>query len=108
MNKAAPTMSDSTVLRASNLSKTYQEGNLRTEVLGNLSFTLQRGETLAIVGASGSGKSTLLHILGGLDTPSTGEVEVAGQRMSALSDRARGELRNRALGFIYQLSLIHI
>lgn len=95
-------MSDITVLRASNLAKTYQEGSLRTEVLVNLNFSLQRGETLAIVGASGSGKSTLLHILGGLDTPSSGEVEVAGQRMSALSDRARGELRNRALGFIYQ------
>lgn len=90
------------VLRASGVAKTYQEGKLRTDVLADVSFELKRGETLAIVGASGSGKSTLLHVLGGLDTPSAGEIDVAGQRMSALSDRARGELRNRALGFIYQ------
>ncbi len=90
------------VLRARGVAKVYAEGNLRTEVLQSVDFALRRGETLAIVGASGSGKSTLLHILGGLDTPSAGEVEVAGQRMSALSDAARGRLRNRALGFIYQ------
>jgi lipoprotein-releasing system ATP-binding protein len=101
MSKAMNT-NDDVVLRASGVAKTYQEGKLRTDVLADVSFALRRGETLAIVGASGSGKSTLLHILGGLDTPSTGEIDVAGQRMSALSDRARGLLRNRALGFIYQ------
>jgi lipoprotein-releasing system ATP-binding protein len=101
MNNGAAAMAD-VVLRATNVAKTYQEGALRTDVLADVSFTLARGETLAIVGASGSGKSTLLHILGGLDTPSGGEIDVVGQRMSALSDRARGELRNRSLGFIYQ------
>ena len=90
------------VLRARGIAKTYSEGDLRTEVLTGVDFTLERGKTLAIVGASGSGKSTLLHILGGLDTPSRGEVEVDGRIMSALSDRERGELRNRSLGFIYQ------
>lgn len=90
------------VLRARGIAKTYSEGDLRTEVLCGASFALERGSTLAIVGASGSGKSTLLHILGGLDTPSRGEVEVDGRTMSALSDRERGELRNRSLGFIYQ------
>ncbi|HEY7872141.1 MAG TPA: lipoprotein-releasing ABC transporter ATP-binding protein LolD [Rudaea sp.] len=90
------------VLRARDIAKTYSEGNLRTEVLCGASFALERGKTLAIVGASGSGKSTLLHILGGLDTPSRGEVEVTGSTMSALSDRERGALRNRSLGFVYQ------
>jgi len=90
------------VLCARDIAKTYSEGDLTTEVLRGASFTLERGKTLAIVGASGSGKSTLLHILGGLDTPSRGEVEVTGSTMSALSDRERGDLRNRSLGFVYQ------
>ena len=90
------------VLRASHVAKTYEEGDLRTTVLTNASFTLKRGETLAIVGASGSGKSTLLHIIGGLDTLTGGEVEVEGQTLSKLSDAERGRVRNRSLGFIYQ------
>ncbi len=91
-----------TVLRADKVAKTYQEGGLRTDVLREVDLSVRRGETVAIIGASGSGKSTLLHILGGLDAPSAGEVSVDGQPMSRLSDRARGELRNRALGFVYQ------
>jgi lipoprotein-releasing system ATP-binding protein len=102
MNENAMSASDNVVLRATQVAKTYQEGALRTEVLAGVDFALGRGETLAIVGASGSGKSTLLHILGGLDTPSSGEIDVAGRRMSDLSDRERGVLRNRSLGFIYQ------
>jgi len=90
------------VLRASHVAKTYEEGDLRTPVLTDVSFALKRGETLAIVGASGSGKSTLLHILGGLDTLSGGEVEVDGRVLSRLSDAERGRVRNRSLGFIYQ------
>jgi lipoprotein-releasing system ATP-binding protein len=90
------------VLAARGLSRVYAEGDLRTEVLSGIDLEVARGETVAIVGASGAGKSTLLHLLGGLDLPTTGEVEVEGQRMSALSDRARGALRNRALGFVYQ------
>lgn len=95
-------MNAQTVLRAERIAKTYQEGRLRAEVLREVSFEVARGQTLAIIGASGSGKSTLLHILGGLDTPSSGEVVVEGKTMSRLSDRARGALRNRSLGFIYQ------
>jgi lipoprotein-releasing system ATP-binding protein len=98
-----PTQTDNDiVLRASRIAKTYQEGDLKTDVLSNVNFTLKRGETLAIVGASGSGKSTLLHIIGGLDTLTAGEVEVEGRTLSKLSDAERGRVRNRSLGFIYQ------
>ena len=90
------------VIRAHALGKTYAEGKLHTPVFDGLDFSVHAGETVAILGASGAGKSTLLHLLGGLDTPTAGEVFVAGQRMSALSDAARGQLRNRALGFVYQ------
>ena len=95
-------MDKNIVLRASGIAKTYQEGDLRTEVLTDVSFSLGRGETLAIVGASGSGKSTLLHIIGGLDTLTRGEVEVEGRMLSRLSDAERGRVRNRSMGFIYQ------
>ena len=90
------------VIRAEGLGKTYAEGTLRTPVFDGLDFAVASGETVAILGASGAGKSTLLHLLGWLDTPTAGEVFVAGQKMSALSDGARGQLRNRALGFVYQ------
>ena len=89
------------VIRAEGLGKTYSEGKLRTPVFDGLDLVVHAGETVAILGASGAGKSTLLHLLGGLDTPTAGEVYVAGQKMSALSDAARGALRNRSLGFIY-------
>jgi len=93
---------DDVVLRADKVAKTYQEGKLRTDVLRDVELSVRRGETVAIIGASGTGKSTLLHVLGGLDAPSAGDVSVDGKVMSRLSDRARGELRNRALGFVYQ------
>ena len=97
-----PAPSSITVLACDALAKTYVEGALRTPVFDGLQLQVQAGERVAIVGASGVGKSTLLHLLGGLDTPSSGEVYVAGQAMSKLTARARGDLRNRALGFIYQ------
>ena len=90
------------VLRCQGLGMTYAEGKLRTPVFDGLDLSVRKGETVAILGASGAGKSTLLHLLGGLDTPTAGEVFVAGQRMNALSDKARGALRNRAVGFVYQ------
>jgi lipoprotein-releasing system ATP-binding protein len=93
---------DGAVIRCVDLGMTYAEGRLRTPVFEGLDLRVEPGETVAIVGASGAGKSTLLHLLGGLDTPTAGEVFVAGHRMSALSDAERGRLRNRALGFVYQ------
>ena len=88
------------VLKAEGLGKTY--AGLDVPVLSGISLTLGKGERKAIIGSSGSGKSTLLHLLGGLDTPSTGRVELGGQDLYALSEKARGDLRNRTLGFVYQ------
>lgn len=84
------------------LSKVFREGGLSVDVLQEINLSVREGEQIAIVGRSGAGKSTLLHILGGLDEPSEGTVEVVGEPMTALGATARGRLRNRALGFIYQ------
>jgi lipoprotein-releasing system ATP-binding protein len=91
-----------TVLACQGLSKTFSEGGLHVEVLRGVDLQVGVGERIAIIGASGSGKSTLLHLLGGLDRPSAGSIEVDGRDMARLDDAARGRLRNQALGFIYQ------
>jgi len=90
------------VVACRNLSKTYRNGPLDVPVLFGIDLDVASSERVAIVGASGSGKSTLLHLLGGLDVPSGGEVRVEGVPLATLSEAARGTLRNRALGFIYQ------
>ncbi len=90
------------VLACHNLQKYFREGPSRVDVLRGVDLTVEAGELVAIIGASGSGKTTLLQLLGGLDVPSDGEVSVAGRAMSGLDDRARGRLRNRELGFVYQ------
>lgn len=96
-------MNNSTaIIDCQQVSKTYHEGKLCVEVLQQIDFQVATGEQVAIVGASGSGKSTLLHILGGLAAPSHGVVRVAGRDINALSQTARGRLRNTALGFVYQ------
>jgi len=95
-------MQERAVLSCRNLGKSYDEGPQSVVVLQDLQLELHPGERVAIVGSSGSGKSTLLNMLGGLDTPSTGSVWLAGEELSALNEKQRGLLRNRALGFVYQ------
>jgi lipoprotein-releasing system ATP-binding protein len=95
-------MSDHPTLDCEHVSKYFDEAGQRLEVLKDVNLVVERGETLAIVGASGSGKTTLLQILGGLDLASGGTVRVKGRSFAELSDSARGLLRNEALGFVYQ------
>ncbi|EHK90139.1 lipoprotein-releasing ABC transporter ATP-binding protein LolD [Aggregatibacter actinomycetemcomitans] len=90
------------LLSCQNISKFYQEGTQQTEVLKQVSFAMQPGELVAIVGSSGSGKSTLLHTLGGLDQPSGGEVFIKGQSLQQMTPNALAKLRNQYLGFVYQ------
>jgi lipoprotein-releasing system ATP-binding protein len=90
------------VLQARHLKKVYGDGEGEVVALSDVSLSLDAGKTLAVVGASGAGKSTLLHLLGGLDQPSAGEVELLGQSLYRLNDQERTALRNQCLGFVYQ------
>lgn len=90
------------VLEAQGIAKSFHDGKLSVEVLKAVDLQVERGERLAIVGSSGSGKSTLLHLLGGLDKPTSGSVQLLGQRFSTLGELKRGQLRNAHLGFVYQ------
>jgi lipoprotein-releasing system ATP-binding protein len=90
------------VLACDNLTKHFQQGDTRVEVLKGVDLAIYAGERVAIVGASGSGKTTLLQLLGGLDLPTSGNVSISGRQISQLSDKERGDLRNRAMGFVYQ------
>jgi len=90
------------VLQCENITKSYRQGPHKLEVLNNLNLNVKAGQHIAIVGASGSGKSTLLNVLGGLDKPDSGEVQIVGKQFSKLSDNQRGKIRNSHLGFVYQ------
>ncbi|MGB7903161.1 MAG: lipoprotein-releasing ABC transporter ATP-binding protein LolD [Steroidobacteraceae bacterium] len=95
-------MTEPSILACDGVHKHFEEAGQRLEVLRGVELQVRAGETLAIIGASGSGKTTLLQILGGLDLPTRGTVRLMGQAFAELSDAARGDLRNRALGFVYQ------
>ncbi len=96
------TEANKVVLAGAGLAKEFIQGGVTLQVLRDASITVRAGERIAIVGASGSGKTTLLQLLGGLDLPTRGSVEIDGSAMNRLSDEERGRLRNRAVGFVYQ------
>jgi len=96
------TNTSETVLEATGVRRSFRQGPIDLQVLQGVNFAVRAGERIAIIGASGSGKTTLLQILGGLDRPTEGTVRIAGSDIHALDEKARGELRNRTLGFIYQ------
>jgi len=100
MNESTP--ADEAVIRVNALHKRFHDGQIDVHVLQGVDLAVRRGETLAVVGASGSGKSTLLHLMGGLDAPSSGRVELAGRDFATMDATQQGEWRNRQLGFVYQ------
>lgn len=91
-----------TIISCNNLRKSYYQAKLEVPVLMSINLHVEAGESIAIVGISGSGKSTLLHLLGGLDAPTTGDVQIMGQSIATINEEERCRLRNRSLGFIYQ------
>ncbi|QEY25887.1 lipoprotein-releasing ABC transporter ATP-binding protein LolD [Neisseria zalophi] len=95
-------MNNQIILKCDNLYRSYQDGALNVQVLNGLNLEVAAGQSVSIIGASGSGKSTLLHILGGLDMPTSGSVNLMGHNLGEMNQKQLGELRNRYLGFVYQ------
>ncbi len=102
MSEYEATLKDLPVLACTDLGKSFRQGPVTLTVLAGLQLSVQAGETVAILGASGSGKTTLLQLMGALDVPTTGEVLIGGENPALLGEAARGWLRNRQLGFVYQ------
>ncbi|NNM81034.1 MAG: lipoprotein-releasing ABC transporter ATP-binding protein LolD [Burkholderiales bacterium] len=90
------------VLSCKGLRKSYFQGRIEVSVLLGIDLEVGTGESVAVIGASGSGKSTLLHLLGGLDSPTSGEIRILGRNIEKVSEAERGDIRNRSLGFVYQ------
>ena len=90
------------MIECKNLVKTYINGDMKTDALGGVSFAIEKGEFVSIIGPSGSGKSTLMHILGALDTPTSGDYFLDGQKVSNLNDDQLSELRKNKIGFVFQ------
>lgn len=101
-SRSTVALGSSVALECTDIKKSYTEGPARVDVLKGISFQLMKGELVAVIGNSGSGKTTLLHMIGGLDTPSAGQVRINGGEFSSLSDTKRGEVRNHHVGIIYQ------
>ena len=97
-----PGMSNDIVLQARQLGRRYEQGDLSVDVLRNVTMDIAKAERVAIIGSSGSGKSTLLHLLGGLDTPTSSSVQLAGKNLADMNQAERGRLRNKSVGFVYQ------
>lgn len=95
-------MSNKVAIECKQLTKSFVDGELQVDVLNGVNLTVNEGEMLAIIGTSGAGKSTLLHLLGGLDKPTSGEVYIAEQKLTGMSELKKGRLRNQYLGFVYQ------
>lgn len=102
MNNHTESLKSKPLILTNNLTKTYQEGKIETSVLKNVSFSIEAGSMTSIIGSSGSGKSMLLHLLGGLDKPTSGEIQFKSQLLNQLSDNEKAELRNKEIGFVYQ------
>ncbi len=101
--KTAKSVQADVVLACQGLTKIYREGEAaEVRVLNGVDLEISAGERVSIIGASGSGKSTLLHLLGGLDSPSGGAIQLMGRNLAEIGDAERGEMRNRHLGFVYQ------
>ena len=103
MSEAMPNEIPEAYIRARGLTKRYRSGDNDLIVFDNVDVDVQRGEMLALVGESGAGKSTLLHLLGGLDSPSSGTIHYGSREITGLAASEQSDFRNREIGFVWQI-----